>query len=100
MTHGAGNDGRFPEDSPVWVWYPPKGNKQAETVPRDQWEWLPGSILSQCAADEWRIIVEVPELATCEDGSPPAENTLSRDLYYPTCWRGASEIRARTGDRP
>jgi hypothetical protein len=100
MTPGTSNDGRFPDDSPVWVWYPPEGDKQSGSPPREQWAWLPGSILSQCGPSEWLVVVEVRELATREDGSTPAKNTPSRKLYYPTCYRDQREIRPRTGDRP
>jgi hypothetical protein len=100
MTPDTGNDGRFPDDSPVWVWYPPSGSAQAEMPQRDHWAWLPGSIISQCGPDEWQIVVEVRELATRKDGTLPRKNTASRNLYYPICFRDACEIRSRTGDRP
>jgi hypothetical protein len=95
MTNETQNDGRFPDDSPVWVWYPP----QAETncPPRDKWAWLPGSILSQCGPDEWHIVVEVRKVATLIDGSPAPRGTPDRKLYHPTCYRDASELRPRMG---
>ncbi len=100
MTPDTANDGRFPDESPVWVWYPPKETTRGQDVPRDQWAWLPGSILSQCGPDEWHVIVEVRELATRADGSRPRKNTPSRNLFYPACYRDASEIRARRGECP
>ena len=63
--------------------------------PRDQWAWLPGSILSQCGPDEWHIVVEVREFATLADGTVPPAGTPEADLYYPACFRDASEIQPR-----
>lgn len=86
-----GNDGRFPADSLVEVRYP--RNKQDD---REQWPWLAGSILEQGGPDEWRVCVEVRELATLEDGRPAPAGTASADLYYPCCFRDSTEIRRRT----
>jgi hypothetical protein len=97
MTYAIQNDGRFPDDSPVWVWYPPKRDMGAENPERD-WAWLPGSILGQCGSDEWHVVVEARELVTLADGSRAPEGTPDRNLYYPTCYRDASEIRPRTGE--
>jgi len=96
MTSDIENDGRFPDDSPVWVWYPPDGHATIATgPPRDQWAWLPGSILSQCGPDEWHIVVEVRQFATLADGTAPPSGTPEADLYYPACFRDASEIQPR-----
>ena len=100
MTPGTDNDGRFPDDSPVWVRYPLKGSTQADALPRDQWPWLPGSIISQCGPGEWQVLVEVRELATRKDGARPRKDTANRNLYYPICFRDVSEIGPRTGERP
>ena len=98
MTCDFDNDGRFPDDSPVWVWYPPDASTPCP--PRETWAWLPGSVLEQSTSSEWQIVVEVRELATLQDGSPAPAGTPDKDLYYPICFRDDSEIRARTGDQP
>jgi hypothetical protein len=98
MTYAIENDGRFPDDSPVQVWYPPKGTVGTETPQRDEWAWLPGSILGQCGPDEWHVVVEVRELVTLIDGTPVPDGTTDQDLYYPACYRDASEIRPRAGE--
>jgi hypothetical protein len=97
MKSGTDNDGRFTDESPVWVRYPLGSSTPADALPREQWPWLPGSILSQCGPDEWQVIVEARELATRKDGTPVSKDTADRNLYYPICFRDASEIRPRTG---
>ncbi len=77
----------FQEDDQVLVWFPPK---DANTQDRDTWSWLPGTVLTQCAPDEWCVIVEVPSLSCPDHGDAP-ENRL-----YPLCYRDATEIRAVT----
>lgn len=57
MTYAIDNDGRYPDDSPVWVWYPPSGPKGTYNPGRDHWAWLPGSILGQCGPDEWHVVL-------------------------------------------
>jgi hypothetical protein len=92
MTHKINeNDGRFPEDSPVLIWYPLLG---ADDSDRDTWAWLPGSILEQCGPDEWRVVVEVPALAY-PDPSVPNGNAPEH-MLYPACFRDSSEIRGVT----
>ena len=100
MTPGSHNSGRFPDESLVWVRYPPEGSTQDDALPRGQWPWLPGPIVSQRGPDEWQVLVEVRELATRKDGTRPRKDTASRNLYYPICFRDGSEIRPRTGERP
>jgi hypothetical protein len=85
------NDGKFPDDSPVEVRYPL--NPDDEHGDRSRWPWLPGSIVSQSAPDEWYVCVEVRALATVEDGQPAPDGTAEADLYYPCCFRDATEIR-------
>ncbi|MGO9778883.1 MAG: hypothetical protein ACLPKE_35455 [Streptosporangiaceae bacterium] len=85
------NDGRFPDDSPVEVRY--SHISQDEQGDRSGWPWLPGSIVSQCGPDEWHVCVEARELATLDDGSPAPAETADGDLFYPCCFRDASEIR-------
>ena len=60
------NDGRFPDESPVEVRYP--RSKQGEQGDREQWPWLPGTIVEQCGPDEWYVCVEERELAVLRDG--------------------------------
>jgi hypothetical protein len=61
-----GNDGRFPDDSPVEIRYPQTRNE--EQGDRSAWPWLPGSILEQCGPDEWYVCVQIRELAVLRDG--------------------------------
>jgi hypothetical protein len=80
---------RFPEGSTVLVWYPRPG---ADERDRSTWAWLAGSVVSQCCADEWCILVEAAELAEA-DPNLPADDA-PENLLYPLCFRDASEIRA------
>lgn len=83
------NDGRFPDGSAVRV------RAQAPGVDEHDpgtWPWLPGSVLGQCAADQWHVAIEVRELATLEDGSPAAEDTPGDRLRYPEAYCDSSEI--------
>ena len=89
------NDGRFPEGSRVEVRYP--RTRREELADRSEWPWLPGLILSQCGPDEWHICVRARELGTLEDGSPPPPEAADGDLFYPCCFRDASEIRRVNG---
>jgi hypothetical protein len=75
-----GNDGRFPDDSPVEVHYPL--TKQQEQGDRSAWPWLPGSILEQCGPDGWYVRVEVRDLAVLRDGRRAPRRTASRNLYH------------------
>jgi hypothetical protein len=88
------NDDRFPDDSPVEVRYP--RSKQEERGDREQWPWLPGTIVEQCGPDEWYVCLEMRELAVLDDGRRAPRGTASHDLYYPCCFRDGSEIRPRT----
>ena len=89
------NDGRFPEDSAVLVRYP--RTRQEGVGDRSEWPWLPGLILSQCGPDKWHVCVEASELAALDDGGPAPDGTADEDLFYPCCFRDATEIRRVTG---
>ena len=91
---GEDNDGRFPDGSLVEVRYP--RTRQEGLGDRSAWPWLPGSILSQCGPDEWHVCVEASELAMLDDGSPAPDGTADEDLFFPCCFRDASEIRCVT----
>ena len=71
----------FPEDSWVEVRYPP--TREQEHADRDAWLRLPDWVVSVCGPDEWQICVQVPELATQDEG----------EIWYPVCFRDASELR-------
>ncbi len=88
------NYGRFPDDSLVEVRYP--RTRQEEAGDRSEWPWLPGSILGQCGPDEWHVCVEVRELAMLDDGRPAPDGIADQDLYFPCCFRDATEIRRAT----
>ena len=101
----AGTRGRrmsFPDDSPVEVRYPVDGTPTKTSagttvyisdVPRESWPWLPGVIEQQCGPDEWQVTVLARELAELEDGTRAPEGTPDEQLYYPSCFRDASELR-------
>ena len=92
MYDDEDNDG--PDESPVEIRYP-RSNEE-EQGNREQWPWLPGTIVEQCGPDEWYVFVEVRELAVLCDGRRAPRGTDSRNLYYPCCFRDGSEIRPRT----
>jgi hypothetical protein len=94
MYEDEDNDGRYPDESPVEARYP--RSKQEEQSDREQWPWLPGTMVEQCGPDDWYVCVEVRELAVLRDGRRPPRGTASRNLYYLCCFRGRSEIRLRT----
>jgi hypothetical protein len=97
MYEDEDNDGKFPDESPVEVRYP--RSKQEEQTDREQWPWLPGTIVEQCGPDEWYVCIEVRELAALQDGRRAPRGTASPNLYYPCCFRDGSEIRPRTASR-
>ena len=77
----AANDGRFPDDAEVEARYPLAGQ-----MVRDEWPWLPATILRQCGPNEWYVRIDVDELAEPDE--------LGDDLmWYPACFRDASELR-------
>jgi hypothetical protein len=88
------NDGRFPDDSEVEVRYP-RDKQEEQGVDRAGWPWLPGSIVEQCGPDEWYVAVCARSLAVLDDGGPAPDGTAEDDLFFPCCWRDASEIRYR-----
>jgi hypothetical protein len=75
----------------VEVRYPLPG--MTHEAPRDQWPWMPGEIEQQCGPDEYLVTVYARELAELEDGQPAPDGTPDDDVWYPQCYRGASEIR-------
>ena len=81
----------FPQESWVEVRYPL--TSEQEHGDRSAWPWLPGWVDSQCGPDEWQICVQVPELATLEDGSPAPDGTPEDEAFFPLCFRESSEIR-------
>ena len=83
----------FAEDVAVMVKFP--RTKVEEQGDRARWPWLPGTVLQRVGPDEYQVVIEVPELAVRADGSKPTSRTPRRNLYYPMCFRDASEIRLR-----
>jgi hypothetical protein len=94
MYEDEDNDGKFPDESPVEVRYP--RSRREEQDAREQWPWLPGTIVEQCGPNEWYVCVVARELAVLEDGRPAADSTPSDDVFFPCCFRDSSEIRPRT----
>ena len=77
---------RFPEGLTMLVWYPPHGADERDRSTR---AWLPGSVVSQCCADEC-IVVEATELAEVNPNLPDGD--APENLLYPLCFRDSSEI--------
>ena len=53
------------DETPVEVRYP--RSKQEEQGDREQWPWLPVTIIEQCGPDEWYVCVEVREAIVLKD---------------------------------
>ena len=82
----------FEPGTAVEVLYP--RSKAEEHGDRAAWHWLPGCIEEICGPDEWLVCVTSRQVATEEDGTPALPGTPDDDLYFPMCFRDASEIRA------
>lgn len=87
----------FTEDMAVEVRYP--RTKEEERGDRAGWPWLPGTVVQQCGPDEWQVCVEDMAVAVRKDGSRPTPRTPRNRLYYPLCFRDASEIKLAGGAR-
>jgi hypothetical protein len=85
--------GNLADETPVLVRYP--RTTEEERGDRARWPWLPGTILERCGPDEYRVCVEVRELAVRRDGSKPTPRTPRNRLYYPCCYRDSSELKPR-----
>lgn len=90
----SGDGPVFTEDMAVMVRFP--RTKEEERSDRAKWPWLPGTIVQQCGLDEWQVCVEDMSVAVRQDGSKPTPRTPQRNLYYPLCFRDASEIKPRS----
>ena len=86
--------GQLVEDTSVMVRYP--RTNEEERGDRTNWPWLPGTIVQQCGPDEWQVCVEDISVAVREDGSKPTPHTPKNKLFYPLCFRDASEIKLRS----
>lgn len=105
----AENDGRFPDEAHVEVRYPARLiddewvqagalSRDEGGLDRDEWPWLPGTVLGQCGPDEWHVRVDVDELAEDdEDGQVDDDGEPVR--WYPACFRDPSELRLATAGR-
>ena len=93
MYEDEDNDGKFPDESPVEVRYP--RSKQEEQGDREQWPWLPSSIVEQCGPDEWRARrgARAGRPAGTDGGHP--RGTASRNLDYPGCFPGTARKSGR-----
>ena len=92
MSPSMSEDGPvFTEDMAVMVRFP--RTKEEEQGDRARWPWLPGTIVEQCGPDEWQVVIEDMSVAVRKDGSRPTARTPGNRLYYPLCFRDASEIR-------
>lgn len=91
--HHELSGGMLADETPVFVRYP--RTTEEERGDRANWPWLPGTILQQVGADEFQIVVEDPAVAVRKDGSRPNPRTPKNKLFYPVCYRDASEIKRR-----
>ncbi len=91
--HHELSDGMLADETPVFVRYPRTSDE--ERGDRAAWPWLPGTIVQQCGPDEWQIVVEDMAMAVRQDGSKPTPRTPKNRLYFPLCFRDASEIKLR-----
>ncbi len=80
----------YPEDTPVLVCYPLPGQGQQD---REDWPWLPGTVVAVCGSDEWQVCVEAPRVHVRKDGSPVTARTPAANRYCPLCYRDSGEIR-------
>lgn len=96
------NDGRFPDEAQIEVRYPAglvDGEwTRAVCLDRDEWPWLPGTVLGQCGPNEWHVRVDVDELAEDDDGDQVDEDG-EPVRWYPACFRDASELRLPPSDQ-
>lgn len=81
------NDGRFPEDGPVLVRFPVTAAQEAD---REEWPWVPGTILGQCGPDEWHVVIDGRDDLAEPDPDAPADPAAR---LYPACFRDSSELR-------
>jgi hypothetical protein len=93
MSSEDGPAAVFAEDVAVMVRYP--RTTEEERGDRARWPWLPGTVLQRVGPDEWQVCVEDLAVAVRADGSKPTARTPRRHLYYPMCFRDASEIKLR-----
>jgi hypothetical protein len=96
MNDSYDNDGRFPDDSAVLVRYP--RDEAQLRGDRECWPWLAGSIVHQGGPDEWLVCVLARELGELEDGRSAPAGTAEDDVFYPCCFRDATELRPVTDD--
>ena len=89
MSGYVDNDGRFPDGAHVDARFP----LGAADRDREDWPWLPATVLGQCGPDEWHVRIDVEDLA--QDDSDLAED----ERWYPACFRDASELRRPEGAR-
>jgi hypothetical protein len=80
----------YPEGSWVQTPYPLTPGQEHD---RESWPWLRGWVSGVCGPDEWQIVIQHPELAQLEDGSPAPAGTPADQAFYPVCFRDSSEIR-------
>lgn len=92
------NDGRYPDDSPVWTPYPAPG-MTAET-PRASWPWMAAVVELQGDEHEWLLTIVNPVLDQLEDGTPAPDDTPPEDTWHPQAYRTADEIQARAEAEP
>lgn len=81
----------FPDEADVMVRYPAPGTTASD--PHENWPWMPGVIENRCGPNEWLVTVYARELAQLEDGTPAPDGNRDEDMWFPQCFRDASELR-------
>ena len=90
-------DNPFPDEADVMVRYPAPGMTAAD--PRENWPWMPGVIEHHCGPNEWLVTVYARKLAQLDDGTPAPDGTRGEDMWFPQCFRDASELRFQAAGR-
>jgi len=90
-------DNPFPDEAGVMVRYPAPGMTASD--PREDWPWMPGVIENRCGPGEWLVTVYARELAQLADGTPAPDGTSGEDMWFPQCFRNASELSPQAAEQ-
>jgi hypothetical protein len=71
----------------------PLTEEQAAAGDRPSWPWLPGWIAEVCGPNEWQVVLQAPGLGRTAEGEIPDPGVPDSELFFPACFRDASEIR-------
>jgi hypothetical protein len=82
---------RYPEGTAVLVRYPAPA--MTRLTLHESWPWLPSVIEEECGPDEWLVCVTAQETRILLHGTPAPAGADDADVFYPCCFRDASELR-------